>query len=347
MRNKHHILLSIGCNTNCEKQMERARERLIESFPGIVVSDAITTPAYGKEEGALPYSNMLAEADTLMEEQEIVSMLKEMESELGDSVEKRNEDIIMMDIDLLEYDAEKRHERDWQRPYVKELLSMIRKGLIVPCFMVVALVILLTDCQKAIAQTAGKETRKQDSELFAKAVEYYQGGKYHETIIAFKKLQKHYRLTPRFLAFLGYSYYKEQNYDEAISNLKSGIPDLKQYSPQEQAVYIYACAESLFNTQKYNEAIEYYSLALPLTEGNDKGDVLFHTAFAYYLMENHRAAYPLFTEALELYRTNTSANDELHLARLSQTEKMLRWLKKEIGNNGAEEELHTDKGSEG
>lgn len=319
------IILSVGCNNDCERQMRRVRERLLESFPDIVFTDAIMSPAYGMAEEALPYSNLLAKAHTSLPEQELSSLLKSLEKELGNTAELRSNSIVKMDIDILQYGKERRHTDDWQRPYIKKLLR----------YLLTFFVILSFACTTATAQTKQKNP---DSELLGKAVEYFQGGKYHECILAFEKLQKNYKLNPRFMAYLGLSYFKVSQYKEAAEYLKQGIPELSAYSPKEQAVYIYSCAESLFHQQLYEEALEYYAKALPLTEGNDKGDVLFHTAFCYYLTGNIPVATPIFQEALTLYKANENPSDELHKARISQTEHMLRGLAKASAKESNEQE---------
>ena len=174
------------------------------------------------------------------------------------------------------------------------------------------------------------------SVLLGKAIEYYQGRKYHECILAFENLRRNYQLNPRFTAYLGFSYYKTQQYPEAVDCLEKSIPQLTAYSPQEQAVFLYACAESHFALAQYGEALPYYTQALPLTNGLDKADVNYHMAFCYYFQGTDSTSVnetiQHFTTANELYKNNArqSALSELHTARLSQTENMLRALRKSL-----------------
>ncbi len=172
--------------------------------------------------------------------------------------------------------------------------------------------------------------------MLGKAIDYYQGRKYHECILAFENLRRHYQLNPRFTAYLGFSYYKTQQYPEAVEFLEESIPSLKAYSPLEQAVYLYACAESHFALAQYSEALPYYTQALPLTNGLDKADVNYHMAFCYYFQGTDSTSVNQtiqhFTTANELYKRNASqtALSELHTARLSQTENMLRALRRSL-----------------
>ena len=192
---------------------------------------------------------------------------------------------------------------------------------------------------------AGGENTSSQEQL-TKALEYFQGGKYHEAILCFAKLQKRYKLNPRFLAYLGMCYYKEGMYEEAIENLREGIPALSSYSPKEQAVYSYYCAESLFEIGEYTESLHYYNLTLSNVQGNDRADVLFHTAFAYYLRDGASAdnAPQLITylsEAQSLYEANTSSSTELQHARLQQTRTMLAGLNNIVKKAQAEKEKET------
>lgn len=313
------ILLSIGCNTQHDTQMCNAQKKLQEKFPDIKFTHSIMSPAYGNQDDNTMYSNMLATFRTGLLEDELKALLKEIEYILGDRPELRRQNVIMMDIDILEYNHQKRHEKDWERPYVTSLVKYI---------IAILLFVFLSVNSFAQQNNTQVKHRSSDTEILGKAVEYYQGGKYHEAVITFEKLQKNYNLNPRFKAYIGYSYYKEMEYIKAVQYLKEAIPELKSYSPNEQAVYIYSCAESLFILSRYDEAIEYYVMALPITQGNDKGDVYYHTAFSYYQKGIYDTALTYFSEAINCYSNDNNSLDELHKARKSQAEKMLRWLKK-------------------
>ena len=253
------VLISIGSNTDRKSQMILARRFLLLRFPGAKFTRSLSSPACP---GDGIYSNMLAEIDTDLDMEELVKELKLMEIQMGDHAELRREGKVMMDIDILRYGTEKHHLADWERPYIKRLLRYTLK--------VVALLLML-----AIPAVSGYgNDRSGEVELLGKAIEYYQGGKYHESILAFEKLGKTYKLNPRFMAYLGMSYYKEMQYEEAAKYLKRCLPELQAYSPHEQAVYTYSCAESLFHLERYTESIKYYEQALPLVSGNDRGDVL-------------------------------------------------------------------------
>ena len=308
------VLVSIGSNTDGKRQMVLARGLLRLSFPGIRFTRTLTSPACP---GEGIYSNMLAEFSTEMDEAELRSQLKQLEQQLGDSAELRKAGRVAMDIDLMQYGGTRHHLDDWNRPYILRLLRYAMR---------VVAVLLLSVATLAV------HASEDDKELLGKAIEYYQGGKYHESILAFEQLNKHYSLNPRFIAYLGMSYYKEMHYEEAARYLSSSLPDMKVYSPMEQAVYAYSCAESFFRLERYREAIKYYEQTLPLVSGNDKGDVLFHDAFAHYFTQGATEEVAnLFTEAKEQYRANVNTATSQQTARLRQTENMLHGIIENLG----------------
>ncbi len=54
-----------------------------------------------------------------------------------------------------------------------------------------------------------------DKDRLGMALEYFQSGKYHEAILLFGKLDKGYRLNPRFKAYMGVCYFYETDYPNA------------------------------------------------------------------------------------------------------------------------------------
>ena len=313
-------------------QMKTVRKLLESDFPGMRFTDVLTSAAYGMTSDAPPYSNMMGEGVTDMTREELVSRLKEIEGEAGNDKELRCKGVVMMDIDLMLFNGQRFHEKDWERPYVQTLMGMLKKMAVVLMF--------ASFCMTGVAQQYDK-TQADGRELLGKAVEYYIGGKYHETILAFDKLKKNYKLTPRLMAYLGFSYYKEGEYQDAVECLRDAIPALSAFSPKEQSAYIYACAESLFSLRKYEEAIKYYDMLLPMTEGNDRGDVLFHKAFSLYIYKGMSEAerdstkiakiapeveesYGMFSDAMDLYRENVKNATALQTARQRQCEIMLK-----------------------
>ncbi len=323
----NRFIISIGCNVNCEVQMSRVKEMLKKHFPDVTFSQIVKSPDYTNNVGA-PYSNCVAKGTTILSETDLVATLKSMERQLG----RTQSEQIMMDLDLLQFNNTRHHLADWSRPHIKRLLSI--------------LLILIIGITYAFPRTPPSDAdNKAARELLIKATEYFQGSKYHEAVLCFEKLQERYTLTPRYLAYLGFSYYKEGEYEDAAEILLPLLSDTTQtatltaLSPKEQSVYLYACGESLFHTGDYNGSLALHERMLYLVSGLDKADVLFHIGMAYYMQGNYATAIPPLEEAFELYRSLTIPSDELHSARLSQIDKMLPGLKHEVNQITPQEQF--------
>ena len=67
------------------------------------------------------YLNQLCKGTTAFGEGLLGEVLKETEKRIG---RQHNEDgIVAIDLDLLEYDGQRHHLKDWNRDYVKNLLD--------------------------------------------------------------------------------------------------------------------------------------------------------------------------------------------------------------------------------
>ena len=117
----HSILLSLASNYEQEKNLSEAREALAQVLVSPVYTSAIWTEPYGKKKGSL-YLNQLVYAQTDLDCDELNSRLKEIEKAQGRNDEARRQGLVPVDLDLLQYDQQLFHLRDWQRPYIQQLL---------------------------------------------------------------------------------------------------------------------------------------------------------------------------------------------------------------------------------
>ncbi|MEE3384479.1 MAG: 2-amino-4-hydroxy-6-hydroxymethyldihydropteridine diphosphokinase [Prevotella sp.] len=69
------------------------------------------------------FTNCVGIAFTTMPLEEIKAIFKEIEKECEDTKEKRRNNLIEMDIDILEYDGVRYHEKDWSRPYIIDMVE--------------------------------------------------------------------------------------------------------------------------------------------------------------------------------------------------------------------------------
>lgn len=183
-------------------------------------------------------------------------------------------------------------------------------------------------------------SQSRDSELLGKALEYYGGQKYHEALLVFEQLRKTYKLNPRFLAYTGVCYFKEQRYEEASDILDKVMPELTPFPPHERALYYFANAESHFFSATYMEekengrenamkeydiAATSYEKALEVCYAKEKGDIYYRLGFCHLLNIRLTEATDYFSKAKSWYARYGSMDRETSF-RKKQTENMLRTL---------------------
>ena len=166
--------------------------------------------------------------------------------------------------------------------------------------------------------------KREDADKLGMALEYFTSKKYHECLLLLQKLDKQYRLNPRYKAYLGVSYYYDWKYEEASRCLSEVIPQLSAFAPHERSFYNWACAESFFEQQKYQEAIPYYQTMLPLCYDNEKPDAYYKLGFCYLFMEDWSNAWNYLIQAKNSYRQYRNT-DEVK-ARIKQVQHMLDGL---------------------
>ena len=116
----HKVIISLASNENQEANMAKAREQLTQLMVEVHFTSAIWTEPVNTSRKEL-YLNQLCKGTTTFGEGLLCEVLKETEKRLGRT---RNEDgIVAIDLDLLQYDDQRHHLRDWSRDYVKNLLN--------------------------------------------------------------------------------------------------------------------------------------------------------------------------------------------------------------------------------
>ena len=116
----HEVIISLASNENQEANLAKAREQLTQLMAEVYFTSAIWTEPVNTSRKE-PYLNQLCKGTTAFGEGLLCEVLKETEKRIGRT---RNEDgIVAIDLDLLQYDDQRHHLRDWSRDYVKNLLS--------------------------------------------------------------------------------------------------------------------------------------------------------------------------------------------------------------------------------
>ncbi|UKK52385.1 2-amino-4-hydroxy-6-hydroxymethyldihydropteridine diphosphokinase [Prevotella sp. E2-28] len=120
----HQVILSLGANYQAEKNLPEARTSLGQILFSPIYTDAIWTEPIASKRSDL-YLNQLVKAQTNLDFESLIKEIKDMEIRHGRTLEEREQGIVRIDIDVLEYDGVRHHLRDWQRPYVQDLLPQL------------------------------------------------------------------------------------------------------------------------------------------------------------------------------------------------------------------------------
>ena len=117
---QHSIIISLASNYDQQGNLAKAREQLKVLLSDIQFTKELWTQPVNNHRQE-PYLNQLCQATTNLGANLLSEVLKELEKRLGRT--HNEEGIVTIDLDLLEYDGERHHLRDWDRDYIKNLLS--------------------------------------------------------------------------------------------------------------------------------------------------------------------------------------------------------------------------------
>lgn len=111
------------------------------------------------------------------------------------------------------------------------------------------------------------------------ALDYFQGGKYHEALVILSRLDSTYNLNPRFRAYTGLCYYYDNDFKNATRLLEASLPRLTAFSPQERSIYYNANADSHFMLKQYDMAKTAYDSLLALCPEKEKAHAYYRIGF--------------------------------------------------------------------
>lgn len=116
--------ISIGSNEQRRENLELARRRLTELFPGIRFSDEEETEPLSFHRPGL-FSNQVARFVSDSSVEEITACLKGIEREAGRKPEEKAQEIVRLDIDLLACDGTVYKPQDLKRDYIRRGLKQL------------------------------------------------------------------------------------------------------------------------------------------------------------------------------------------------------------------------------
>ena len=119
----HKIILALGSNHEANVNIELALNLLSKSIKIIQ-----STPSYDNESTEFPisiFTNKILVCETELSYEKLNKELKHIETECGRNNYEKTTGIIPLDIDILLYDNDRYHINDWDKPYIKYLLTFI------------------------------------------------------------------------------------------------------------------------------------------------------------------------------------------------------------------------------
>ncbi len=113
-----NVIIALGSNSCPAAHIHWASQWLSQAFPGIRFSRTLWTPDV-KGTGRF-YMNRLAAGTTALSREAVEQLLKQAEA-----ATRRSADSVTLDLDLMQYDGERLHLKDWPRPYIQQLIPDI------------------------------------------------------------------------------------------------------------------------------------------------------------------------------------------------------------------------------
>ena len=111
-----NVLIALGSNYHQSAHILWASQRLAALLADVTLSPILWTPdIHGR---GLWYMNRLLRARTMLSPTQLTALLKQIEQET-----QRTKQHVTIDLDLMQYEAERYHLSAWERPYVLQLLD--------------------------------------------------------------------------------------------------------------------------------------------------------------------------------------------------------------------------------
>ncbi len=120
MKKQYGVIISLASNENQQVNLEQARLLLRDIIDNLIFTPEKWTEPINSNCKNI-YLNQLCKGSTEMSLEQINQSLKEAELRLGRT--RNEEGLVSIDLDLLQYDSQNYHLRDWERDYIKNLIK--------------------------------------------------------------------------------------------------------------------------------------------------------------------------------------------------------------------------------
>ena len=122
----HNVLIALGSNTgNRQGNLSEALVKCKDFIQTNRLSPVIETKHIGHTNN--PYLNQLFSGTTSLTLEKLLDNTKRIENEMGR--DRSNRGNVAIDIDIILYDQQKLHFTDWERDYIKQLLTQLKTEL--------------------------------------------------------------------------------------------------------------------------------------------------------------------------------------------------------------------------
>lgn len=113
-----NILIALGSNYHQSANIQWASQRLVTLFTEVTLTPVFwTTDIHGQ---GLWYMNRLLHAKTTLSPTKLIEQLKQIEQE-----SRRTKEHVTIDLDLMQYNQERYHHTDWERPYIQKFIKFL------------------------------------------------------------------------------------------------------------------------------------------------------------------------------------------------------------------------------
>ena len=122
----HNVLIALGSNTgNRQGNLSEALVKCKDFIQTNRLSPVIETKTIRHTNN--PYLNQLFSGTTSLTLEKLLDNTKRIENEMGR--DRSNRGNVAIDIDIILYDQQKLHITDWERDYLKQLLTQLKTEL--------------------------------------------------------------------------------------------------------------------------------------------------------------------------------------------------------------------------
>lgn len=118
-------ILGLGSNYDRESRMLQAREMLMDVFADISFGEAVYTEPIHYNNPEL-FLNQVAVIKTGRKKEEVLFLLKKIETALGRNAEDKISEKIPIDIDLIQWNEEVLKPQDLSRSYILQGLRLLQ-----------------------------------------------------------------------------------------------------------------------------------------------------------------------------------------------------------------------------